>query len=756
MAAAAILYCSVCDTLLRTAVVLPCCQSPCCSACASGGAVAAAPDGRGSVITCQVCGKRRPLVSTQPSAGEEGARSQVEEALRQDQTVRRVTAAVSTRCPNEGCGAIMRQDEVNSHRFVCSYEPAACVFAEEGCTVTAARRDIRDHQTLECPYRTISCPQRCGASLTARDVGEHIDADCPRTLIPCPSRCGQDMQRGLAAEHDSVCPVRPRSCPYRPYGCAVHGAMSEAQLRSHMAVSINAHLALLDGFAGRVGTAQMTGVVTQGAGGLCSRGRLWPGRFDWDAASVQTAAKWPAQPNTISALAVVGAGGADASGEAAYVISGCERGTLLAFGKTTGEVAARQAAGASAVRCLVGTPSGRLYVGFSDCSVQAWMPGSGGADGGGPIAHRVAQQMVTPARRHATKGVAHIAIVRLPRTLLAARTGLLGPDGEAAGGVLSSTIVSIASPMTPSRARSAAAQSLEIALSKLSDSTTSANASAFLATRPCCEVVACLVDERIALLEATMLQLAASVPLFPEEGEGRSGADSTNDSPQSPLSPSAPLGGRCMAVVAGRWAFVGCSDGSLRCADLLRVAADPSSAATAARTVDRCVFPSAGRSADAAGAIVAIAPLDLRASAYSDLAASDGPSVVLAMGSEAGGIVVRRYALDAAACEWAPMGGAEGSTVREMPKAHKGPVRSLLQVDGRHLASGGADECWRLWGPPLPIALTDDDGRPLQVPAVDLPSSMYACVVADGSLYAAGGQGVVKEWVATTTRYAAR
>lgn len=98
------------------------------------------------------------------------------------------------------------------------------------------------------------------------------------------------------------------------------------------------------------------------------------------------------------------------------------------------------------------------------------------------------------------------------------------------------------------------------------------------------------------------------------------------------------------------------------------------------------------------------------------------------------------------------IGGADGSVgfwdFKEkalcdnvVDRGHKGAVVCMLPVDGSLIATGGADEYWRVWNGKAPSSFAD------------LPGSMYCAVAQDNMLFAAGSQGCVRLWTSGTLRY---
>jgi WD40 repeat protein len=323
------LYCLVCSSLVRKPVSLPCCgdssKTYCCASCVREGDL------------CPLCGV---------AVGSD--------AVRYARDVGEASDRVPCRCPNEGCEVMLPSHEIKQHATgACPHLIIRCAHWDDGCTYECPRRSMGDHLYNDCMYRSVVCPKRCGASVVVQELNAHMEDVCLKTLLHCPNGCGQEVERGLMSDHESVCPVRPLSCPYARYGCDLRGQLSREQLGQHMASSIHAHLLLIDAYT----SAQSSKVAA--ALSAVTRRPL----HVWDPGYILVVERWPAQEATIRAITILGG----------WLVAGCDRGSLLVLDVNTGaRIKYLEGVGTAPITSICATSDGRLVVAFSDCTVQVW------------------------------------------------------------------------------------------------------------------------------------------------------------------------------------------------------------------------------------------------------------------------------------------------------------------------------------------------------------------------------------------------
>jgi hypothetical protein len=104
-------------------------------------------------------------------------------------------------------------EELLRHKTRCSFRPTQC--ANEGCVEVFSANVAGGHDAC-CPFKRISCPQKCGREVPRRLLKSHVNGECER---------------------------RPAECPFRHLGCEVE--CTTGTLEAHCREGAHAHLALL-------------------------------------------------------------------------------------------------------------------------------------------------------------------------------------------------------------------------------------------------------------------------------------------------------------------------------------------------------------------------------------------------------------------------------------------------------------------------------------------------------------------------------
>ena len=81
----------------------------------------------------------------------------------------------------------------------------SCIYAEDGCTQRLTLLNVRQHQTLHCPYRLTLC-QYCSSVFKYREIAQHMEG-CLDQHIYC-DICQIDYAKGEAKIHDHVQTLR--------------------------------------------------------------------------------------------------------------------------------------------------------------------------------------------------------------------------------------------------------------------------------------------------------------------------------------------------------------------------------------------------------------------------------------------------------------------------------------------------------------------------------------------------------------------
>ncbi|KAL7999527.1 putative Zinc finger, TRAF-type, Zinc finger, RING/FYVE/PHD-type, ankyrin repeat-containing [Plasmopara halstedii] len=123
-----------------------------------------------------------------------------------------------------GCGELIKVDEMKAHlTTLCQYRKIACKWALYGCNkeiggIVQAREY---HETIECPYRLVSCRHNCELSgqFVACFADEHYRWQCQLEPIICSNNCRNEVTnevlqvpRYLQRLHFN-CSLRQFHCP---------------------------------------------------------------------------------------------------------------------------------------------------------------------------------------------------------------------------------------------------------------------------------------------------------------------------------------------------------------------------------------------------------------------------------------------------------------------------------------------------------------------------------------------------------------
>lgn len=329
------LYCVRCNRILRDAVEVSCCHALYCSSCVHPDGVTLYDPAAMDVVECCNCGR---AVVERPAP---------------NYPVRRLVGTIPVPCTNEGCTEIVAAGAMQEHtQKQCDYAKVGCRYFGRGCAATMLRKENSEHEQMYCIFRDVACPQGCGKVMEWRECSDHFLLTCPRTLVDCQVKCGSLVERSHLFEHMNECPLKPLPCPYRSLGCTLQHVLRRPELEEHMAISIHAHLQLVD--------AKMRSLES-----IVQRTSLSDRRplsHDWDPGHVRCVGRWDAQPSSIYAMAVVDG----------FLVTGCESGTLMLFDPFNGDVVRTVATGDQPIRSLLGLGDGRLVVGRRHHSVLVY------------------------------------------------------------------------------------------------------------------------------------------------------------------------------------------------------------------------------------------------------------------------------------------------------------------------------------------------------------------------------------------------
>ncbi len=86
--------------------------------------------------------------------------------------------------------------------------------------VQVFRKDIKKHLETECEERQYTCPYCHKIGTYKAITGWHQGLDCPKKTVKCPnSACKETFLREVKKQHDSICPYQLIPCKYKAIGC---------------------------------------------------------------------------------------------------------------------------------------------------------------------------------------------------------------------------------------------------------------------------------------------------------------------------------------------------------------------------------------------------------------------------------------------------------------------------------------------------------------------------------------------------------
>ena len=156
--------------------------------------------------------------------------------------------SLKVRCPHKakGCewegelGSLERHLNTNSSAGECSFVYVDCPYA---CGERVQRRNLEEHESLNCPLRPFTCPYCNLQRVTNKELTEHWPV-CEKYPLPCPNECGEErIERQHLKGHLQLCPLEEIECEFSYAGC---GAQLQHRLMpAHMKEGMEAHLSLV-------------------------------------------------------------------------------------------------------------------------------------------------------------------------------------------------------------------------------------------------------------------------------------------------------------------------------------------------------------------------------------------------------------------------------------------------------------------------------------------------------------------------------
>ncbi|KAN0023611.1 hypothetical protein ACTFIV_007998 [Dictyostelium citrinum] len=84
------------------------------------------------------------------------------------------------KCPNKGCGLILRLNSLEQHEDQCEFKLITCKYCKEDTL-----KNRIDQHNEQCPKVTVECSQGCLMAIERDEMKSHIEEDCENTIIPC-------------------------------------------------------------------------------------------------------------------------------------------------------------------------------------------------------------------------------------------------------------------------------------------------------------------------------------------------------------------------------------------------------------------------------------------------------------------------------------------------------------------------------------------------------------------------------------------
>ncbi|KAM7264512.1 hypothetical protein ACFE04_002195 [Oxalis oulophora] len=75
------------------------------------------------------------------------------------------------------------EQELSDHVVSCGFRPINCT--NEGCTAIFCASQMEKHDSV-CPFKILSCEQKCPERLMRREMDKHCITVCPMKLVNCP------------------------------------------------------------------------------------------------------------------------------------------------------------------------------------------------------------------------------------------------------------------------------------------------------------------------------------------------------------------------------------------------------------------------------------------------------------------------------------------------------------------------------------------------------------------------------------------
>ncbi|XP_076455291.1 TNF receptor-associated factor 2-like isoform X2 [Babylonia areolata] len=151
-----------------------------------------------------------------------------------DRGILREMSSIIVKCPNELCIYSRPFKEYIRHETECRFRPVTC----DMCGVPFSKQKLKHHKSQECLRRPIKC-ELCNEKLPFIERMMHL-MKCPKVPQPC-DQCRKLLAREKMSEHQSrECPNRSVTCPLEecsssPLSDFIQHVLREPQASKHLA-----------------------------------------------------------------------------------------------------------------------------------------------------------------------------------------------------------------------------------------------------------------------------------------------------------------------------------------------------------------------------------------------------------------------------------------------------------------------------------------------------------------------------------------
>jgi len=154
-------------------------------------------------------------------------------------TERRILSLV-IKCQSEGCQWTGELRDKETHISSCIYTSISCT--NENCEVRVAKKDLEEHVTMSCLWRTVQCDY-CH-ELHPQCQMEDDYEKCKRFPMICPGGCMALTSREMIENHtENYCPKTVIPCPYVQMGCKTK--VQREKLETHIQSDTGPHIKLV-------------------------------------------------------------------------------------------------------------------------------------------------------------------------------------------------------------------------------------------------------------------------------------------------------------------------------------------------------------------------------------------------------------------------------------------------------------------------------------------------------------------------------